>query len=434
MTIRIAKTRSNFQREPLRAPFGFKGRTVSELWQAVARMDDDAGRTAVGLGTQSVLWSDAAVFERMGEDKGNEFMFQLTSHALHLCDGRSFEHPYDLLRELVPLVIAHGEKTLGGALRPTFALNALVAVDNAAWQLYALHHGITTFDGLVPEESRACLSERHAIVGNIPLISFGSSVDDAVAAARAGHSVLKIKIGSDPGKNGDQEQMLDWDCARISALHAALRDFTTSDTSDGGIAYYLDANGRYDSLERVKRLLDHCARIGALERVLLLEEPLPEESEDDVSGLPVCVAADESAHSVEDVIRRIATGYTAIALKPIAKTLSLSLQMAAEAERRGIACFCADLTVNPILIDWNKNVAARLRPLPGLKTGVFESNGAQIYRDWPRLRGYHPCAAASWIDPVGGHFTLDETFYEESGGIFKPSDHYAGLVTHSHAL
>jgi len=43
-------------------------------------------------------------------------------------------------------------------------------------------------------------------------------------------------------------------------------------------------------------------------------------------------------------------GYGAITLKPIAKTMSMSLKIAQLAYERSIPCFCADLTVNPILV------------------------------------------------------------------------------------
>lgn len=429
--LKIAKTSCNFEREALRAAFGFKGRTVSELWQAVARIDDRDGRSGLGLGTQSVLWSDAAVFERYGETAGNALMFQLTAYALRECEGGTFSDPVALLDHLLPKVLAYGNTLLGGRgqLRPTFGLNALVAVDNAAWQLHAVSRGIKSFDDLIPTDCREALSERHHTVGNIPLLSFGTTVEEAVEAARRGHYVLKIKIGSDPGKNGNQEQMFQWDCNRISELHTALRDFTSSETSHGRIAYYLDANGRYDSLERVQRLLDHCQSIGAFEQILLLEEPFPEESDYDVSSLPIRVVADESAHSLADVNRRIDAGYGAIALKPIAKTLSLSFQMAAAAHRRGVPCFCADLTVNPILVDWNKNFAARLVPLPGIKSGVFEANGSQNYRDWKRLQSYHSMPEASWCEPSQGQFSLDDSFYNAAGAILVPSAHYRSLVS-----
>ena len=36
--MRIESVQSNFVREPLLAPFGFKGGYLSELWQSVARI------------------------------------------------------------------------------------------------------------------------------------------------------------------------------------------------------------------------------------------------------------------------------------------------------------------------------------------------------------------------------------------------------------
>ena len=121
-------------------------------------------------------------------------------------------------------------------------------------------------------------------------------------------------------------------------------------------------------------------------------------------------------------------GYSAMALKPIAKTLSMSLAVAAEAKRRGVPCFCADLTVNPLMVDWNKSVAARLEPLPGLKIGVFESNGHQNYTDWERLSSYHPMAGAGWTRQSGGVFDLDDAFYANSGGVFQDSRYYIELA------
>ena len=48
---------------------------------------------------------------------------------------------------------------------------------------------------------------------------------------------------------------------------------------------------------------------------LLESNPRPSDAEIDVSGLPVRVAADESAHTDQDALRRIELGYGAIALK-----------------------------------------------------------------------------------------------------------------------
>lgn len=426
--ITIARTDCNFEREPLRAPFGFKGGFLTEIWQVAAGLRDSAGRRGVGVGTQSVLWSDEVVFARNSESAGNALMYALTAHALRLCANRSFERPEDLLDQILPAVLEYGRAITGNAhLRPTFALNALVSVDNAAWQLYAVEQGTEALETLAAPYLPA-LPARHAQVAMIPLVSYGVDVAQAVEFARNGTPLLKIKIGSDPAKDGDRDKMLAWDCQRITDLHAALRDFCTPHTTSGHIAYYLDANGHYDSLDRVQWLLDHCEKIGALERVVLLEEPFPEEVECDVSGLPVRVAADESAHSVADVAARIDMGYRAIALKPVAKTLSISLRMAAEAHRRGVPCFCADLTVIPVLVDWGKMVAARLNRLPEISVGVLETNGAQNYRDWPRLESYLPVPGAAWTTPQRGLFELGEDFFTRSAGVFRPSAHYASLV------
>jgi hypothetical protein len=121
-------------------------------------------------------------------------------------------------------------------------------------------------------------------------------------------------------------------------------------------------------------------------------------------------------------------GYKAIALKPIAKTLSMSLKIAKIAHENNIPCFCADLTVSPIMVDWNKNFAARLAPLPGMKIGVLESNGHQNYKYWQEMKKYHPLAGSDWTETAAGLFHLDKSFYTTSGGIFQESPHYSTLV------
>ena len=121
-----------------------------------------------------------------------------------------------------------------------------------------------------------------------------------------------------------------------------------------------------------------------------------------MDDLGVRVAADESAHTDADAARRIDLGYGAIALKPIAKTLSMTLRIARLAHERGVPCFCADLTVNPILVDWNKVFAARLAPLPGLQMGLVETNGHQNYRNWEAMRRHHPGFGAEWTLPEQG--------------------------------
>jgi len=427
----ICRSAVEFTREPLVAPFGFKGGYSQEIWEVVSGLASPGLGLAAGVSVQSVLWSDPAVYRLAPGAAGEAMMFAMTAHALRLAaaDG-GFEDPISLHDRLLQEVYEYGKRITGlPGLRRTFALNALVGVDFAAWLLYCRQRGIQTFDELIPAEFRPAMPARHERVAAIPLMSYGVSLEDIVAAVDAGYFLLKIKIGADPDKDGDPEKMLAWDCQRLSAIHAAVGDRRIPHTADGRIPYYLDANGRYDDKPRLQQLLAHAERIGALERILIVEEPFPEELRVDVSDLPVTVAADESAHSAADVIERIDLGYRAIALKPIAKTLSETFRMAAAAHSRGVPCFCADLTVTPVMVEWNKLVAARLAQMGSLRIGMVETNGHQNYRNWERLKGYHPCRGAAWTEPRDGLFILDEDFYRRSGGIFLHSEHYQSLVS-----
>jgi L-alanine-DL-glutamate epimerase-like enolase superfamily enzyme len=222
--------------------------------------------------------------------------------------------------------------------------------------------------------------------------------------------------------------MLEKDKARLSAIHAAIGHARTPYAESGRLPYYFDANGRYENKDTLLRLLDHARAIGAFDQIALLEEPFPEELEIDIGDIPVRVAADESAHTDADALRRIQMGYKAIALKPIAKTFSMSLKIARLAHEHGVPCFCADLTVNPLLVEWNKNVAARLAPFPGLGLGLLETNGHQNYRNWEAMRACHPAPDAPWARTARGVFELDADFYARSGGIFETSPHYAALL------
>jgi len=420
MPIEITSTNCNFEREPLKAPFGFKGGYLSELWQTAAYMKSDSGAEGIGLGTQSTLWSDAAVFSNYSESAGNSMMFLVTSYALKLAQQIKWKTPFELLDNILPQVYEYGKKvTDNSQLRLTFALNALVAVDNAAWILYCRENRIDSFDDMIPADVKPALSHRHDKLANIPLMSYNVPVKDIVQAVKDGYFFLKIKIGSDPDKDGNLDKMLEWDKNRIKEIHEAVKDIETSYTEHGHIPYYFDANGRYDSKERLKNLLDFADSIGALDRIILMEEPFQEEYKEDVSDIPVRLAADESAHSDKDTFERIQLGYKAVALKPIAKTMSMSLKIAKLCHEKNIPCFCADLTVNPILVDWNKNVAARLPALPGIKIGVCESNGHQNYKNWEQMKAKHPMPKASWVTPKDGIFILDQSFYDHSGGILR---------------
>jgi len=423
-SITITTVGSNFEREPLVRPFGFKGGYMSEIWQSAAMLGSAGGRRGIGLCSQGVLWSDAQVFARHSESGGNALMYAMSEWAVQQLKGQTFSDPVALLESIRHDVYAYGKKITGHAgLRETFALNALVGVDFAVWQLYAAENGISNFDHLIPAAYRPALAHRHTRAASIPLMAYGIPIEELKAAVEAGYFFMKIKIG----QPGTQAEMLEKDMARISAIHAAIGDARTPYTANGKLPYYFDANGRYESKETLLRLLDHTKAIGAFDQIALIEEPFPEELEIDIRDIPVRVAADESAHTDHDALKRIQMGYSAIALKPIAKTFSMSLKIAQLAHEHGVPCFCADLTVSPLLVEWNKNVAARLAPFPGLGIGLIETNGHQNYRNWETMRGYHPRADAPWARTQRGVFELDADYYAQSGAVLQPSPHFEAM-------
>jgi len=427
--ITIKNVNCNIEREKLIRPFGFKGGYVNEIWQTVTSLESTSGNLGMGLSTQSVLWSDAGIFAEHSEAGGNTLMFAIQEYALQLLKNTSYTNPVELIDSILDEVYEYGKKVTGKSdLRLTFILNSLVGVDNALWMMYAKENGISSFDEMIPVEYRPALSGKHKLLASIPLMAYAIPLNEIVSAVNDGYFFLKIKIGADPDKDGDPEKMLEWDKHRIKEIHEAIGKTEIEYTKNGKIPYYFDANGRYDSKERPQKLLDYAGEIGAFEQIMIIEEPFPEEYEEDVSDLGVRIAADESAHSDKEVIKRIQMGYGAIALKPIAKTLSISLKAAKVAYENKIPCFCADLTVIPILVDWNKNVAARLAPLPGMNIGVLETNGHQNYKRWEELVTFHPCAGKDWTKTRNGLFYLDDDFYAKNGGIFEISEHYKNLV------
>ncbi|MCK4820697.1 L-alanine-DL-glutamate epimerase, partial [bacterium] len=122
--IKIEKINCNFEREQLIRPFGFKGGYMSEIWQSISFLTSTSGNTGLGIGTQSVLWSDASVFASHSEAGGNALMFAMTEFALKRAKGLAFSNPIELLEKLVPDVHEYGKKiTNNPDLRLTFALN-----------------------------------------------------------------------------------------------------------------------------------------------------------------------------------------------------------------------------------------------------------------------------------------------------------------------
>lgn len=425
--IKITNVNSNFEREPLIRPFGFKGGYMTEIWQTANYLESASGLHQIGLCTQNVLWSDAHVFAGHSESGGNAIMYAMTERALQIMKGQSFETPIELLENILPEVYDYGKIiTSNPQLRMTFALNALVGADNAAWLLFANENGFTTFDEMVPKPYQPALSHKHDKAAAIPLMAYNIPINEIETAVNQGYFFMKIKIG----QPGTQAEMLEKDKARLTAIHKAIGHIRTPHSKDGKLPYYFDANGRYEKKETLLQLLDHAKKIGAFDQIAIIEEPFAEELDINVADIPVRLAADESAHTDKDAIVRIQMGYKAIALKAIAKTLSMTMKIAQAAYERDIPCFCADLTVNPILIEWNKNVAVRLKSFPGLgNLGLVESNGHQNYKNWETMMNYHPRKDAPWTRMKNGVYELNDEFYRTGGGIFDSSEHYEDMFS-----
>ncbi|MBO4366833.1 MAG: L-alanine-DL-glutamate epimerase [Clostridia bacterium] len=418
--VRICSASLTWIREPLKAPFGFKGRYLDELWQTVVLLESGRFRVAAPC-VESVLWSDAAVFAEHAPAESSALMMSVTEYALRLLEGWTFTSPEEVLNGILPEVKRYADRVCGRTVALTFVLNALVGLDLALWMLTARENGWTRFDDLIPEDVKPVMDRTYPELAHIPLLSYAVPDDEIERLSRAGTGLLKIKIGKAvPGCSGHEEDMramVDWDVRRVRAIHEIASRYPTGLTESGHILYYLDANGRYDTLSRVEQLLDGCDKAGLLDRIVLLEEPFAPENEIDVRSLPVCVNADESAHSLEDVRSRMALGYRAVALKPIAKTLSVSFRMAYAVLSAGGQCLCADLTVNPFLAEWNKQFAARISPLDGMRTGCVEVNGNQNYLHWEEMKKLLPDGMTG-RDEAGGRFALSASFYEDSGLLF----------------
>lgn len=424
-TIRIKNVDANFERESLH-PYRFKGSAITEAWQPVALLESESGKKAVGIGTQSVLWSDSKVAAAHTFNGGNALMFAMTERALQIMKGNSFTDPNELLDRLLPEVFEYGKKITGNPnLRKTFALNALVCVDNAAWILYARENNIKTFDELIPAAYKPGLATKHSKVGSMPSFSAGVDIAKIKKAADEGYFIMKLKIGS----AGTQKEMLAKDIEFLTAVHKAIGHLETPYTKSGKIPYYFDANERYDEKDSLLRFLDHAKKIGAFEQISCIEEPFGERNQNSVKDIDMILAADESAHTVEDAAARIEQGYRGIAVKAVAKTLSMTMRITQLAHEKNIPCFCADLTVNPILVDWNKAVAARLAPFPQLNIGLQETNGHQYYINWNKMMSYHPRAGAPWTITKKGVYETGPSFYEQSGGILDDSKHYMDVFT-----
>lgn len=414
--LKIQKCKVTHVKEALISPFGFKGGYLTQLWQSVVKVECD-GYFAASPCTQSVLWSDPKVFSAFPGEKGDEIMLSVTKKACEMLEGMSFNTPDELIPALLPALKKHAFTLTGFEVAETFILNSLVGVDIALWSVWCQKHGIKRFGDMVPQKAKAAMNACHQSLARIPLVSYGVSADEIKRLGETGTALMKIKIGApsgkEPGSEEDMRIMVEKDIDRISAIHNLVKDISTPLTKNGKIMYYLDANGRYDTLTRLESLLEGIEKMGASDRIALIEEPFSAEKEYYVGNYPYVFNADESAHSVEDVKKRIEMGYKAVALKPIAKTVSVSFDMITAAREKGCGVLCADLTVNPFLAEWNKQFASLSPALDVMNVGCIEINGDANYTRWNEMKSLLP-AGYSVSEENKGAFQLNSQFF---GGL-----------------
>jgi len=284
ISIKIKHVDSNFEREALIRPFGFKGIYQNEFWVSAALLESDSGIKHVGLMTQCLAWCDLDVFLAHSEEGGNLLLYQTLEHALQKIKGSTFRNPIELQEAILNDTHKYGRKiTENEKLRMTFTLSSLVALDNAAWMIYAQENGFKKFDEMIPEEFQPSISYRHKKVAHVPLMSYAVPLSEIEDAVNQGYFFTKIKIG----RPGSQEEMLEGDKARIEAIHKLIGQRETPHTLNGKIPYYFDANGRYQKKETLQRLLDHARKIGMFEQIAIIEEPFPEEADIEVGDLGI---------------------------------------------------------------------------------------------------------------------------------------------------
>ncbi len=414
--MKIDKFSIGVEPEKLKQPFGFKGSYADGIWQTIIGLES-SGMKSIGIAVQSVLWSDASVFAEYGQDGGNELMHKLSAYAVDKLAGMDFENPFEANDYLFDVCYKEVKRmTNRDDIRKTFVLNALVPVDMAFWLLWAKTKGISGYDEMT-KDYKGYLTSRHEKIAAIPLITYGVTHEEIEKLLNEGSFFLKVKIGKEP----------EWDKKRVEEIWELAKNYTTEHTNSGLPVLYLDANGRYKDKSELQDFLEYLDKKNILKHVGVFEEPFDEFVEIDVTDIPCVLAIDESAHSVEDSIVKFQQGYKAVALKPVAKTLSESLKILKAATDRGIKCFTADLTVAPWQLEWNRNLAARIPTLDCVTTGLLESNGNMNYTDWDRLKSYHPMGDGGWVDSTNGLFELKD-FYESDGGLYKMPGHYLDII------
>ena len=257
-TITIKSVNADFEREPLVRPFGFKGIYQKQFWVAAALLESTSGIRHVGLQTQCPAWSDLDVFLAHSESGRQSPVVRGLGAALQNIKGMKFTTPIELRTPSCKARTNMAERSRKRHLRMTFTLSSMVALDNAAWMLYAEENGLKTFDEMIPKQYRKGPGVSSFARGPCAAVLLQRAFGRDREAVDEGYFFMKIKIG----RPGTQEEMLEGDKARIEAIHKLIGHRETPHTKNGKIPYYFDANGRYEKKETLERLLDHAKKRG----------------------------------------------------------------------------------------------------------------------------------------------------------------------------
>ncbi len=85
----------------------------------------------------------------------------------------------------------------------------------------------------------------------------------------------------------------------------------------------------------------------------------------------------------------------------------------------GIPRFCDNLMVNPILVNWNRNVFRTIPPFFGLGRGIMEPNCGITYEKWAEIKEKYPYVDTGWTQATFGVFEVNECFYTTASSVLN---------------
>jgi len=417
--IQVAEATVSFERYPYRTPlkFGAFVNTHTEILNVGVRVRGRFGLT--GTATGSMPLGNTWAFPSAQEPPDRTLLAMRTLAeriASRMVELGDWGHPVELAHRWEPVweelaaEVSH-ELELKEPLPKLAVLVVASAFDAALLDAYGKLHGLNTFRCLgeqwFSEDLSVLLDERfrgewledyvrtrpketlalYHLVGALdPLTEadvaepvgdgLPETLRDWIRQDRLTH--LKIKLlGNDAS----------WDIERILAVDAVATEVQQS-LNRSQWFYSLDFNEQCPDAEYLVEVLRKVGEQNpaALERVQYVEQPTPRDLEakpelklhEAAKIKPVVV--DEALTSFEALRRAMELGYTGVALKAC-KGLSLSLVLAAAAQKEGLMLCVQDLTCPGLSFLESVELAAHLEPVDAV-----EGNARQ----------YCPAANARW--------------------------------------